>query len=213
MGVKSRWSVLLIVAVCIGVIAARWKYNSHLSFDNDFLFSSTSMFFWLPLFISLFIFGQDASSFGLTPGDSRKGYLPAGIILLLLIPFLLIASHRSEYITGHPADPRALNGFMQFCRFELIYGVYLFCIEFFFRGFLLFGLERRLGWWSVLVQALAYAALQGQAGDFALALVSGLVLGILAIRSKSVLPSFALHWSVLLAFDLLVISTTHRGVV
>jgi membrane protease YdiL (CAAX protease family) len=88
--------------------------------------------------------------------------------------------------------------------YELSYGFYFFCWEWFFRGFLLFGLARGVGRWAILLQAVPFGFLHwGKpwpeiAGSF----VAGLILGELALRARSFLPCFALHWLIALGMDL-----------
>jgi membrane protease YdiL (CAAX protease family) len=87
-----------------------------------------------------------------------------------------------------------------------VYGLYLFCWEFFFRGFLLFGLSRSLGpWVAVFAQMIAFGVMHHGKPEFLGSFVSGAALGILALRSKSFMPCFVLHWTISILFDVLAI--------
>ena len=91
---------------------------------------------------------------------------------------------------------------------EASYGLYLFCWEFFFRGYLLFGLLRSIGWAAVIVQAIAFGLLHlgKPTSEVAASFGAGIVLGILALNAKSFAPCFLLHWASSVAFDLLVVA-------
>ena len=92
-------------------------------------------------------------------------------------------------------------------------GFYMFCWEFFFRGFLLFGLQKsRLGsWGAVIVQALLFALLHWSSdpnaskplAEVASALPGGIILGILALRTRSFVYGFLAHWAISLTLDVI----------
>jgi membrane protease YdiL (CAAX protease family) len=88
----------------------------------------------------------------------------------------------------------------------------MFCWEFFFRGYLLFGLARTVKWLAVIVQAVVFGALHWYKVPLELAASfgAGIVLGILALRAKSFLPCFALHWLVSVSFDVLILVSRHQ---
>jgi membrane protease YdiL (CAAX protease family) len=69
--------------------------------------------------------------------------------------------------------------------------------EAFFRGFLLFGLERRYGaGFALLVSSSLFGVMHLGAVPAVYATVAGLVLGSLALWTRSVFPGFALHAAV-----------------
>lgn len=109
-----------------------------------------------------------------------------------------------------PADPGPLG--MDFLLFEAIYALQFLGVELFFRGFLVLGLKRALGLSSVLVMLAPYCMIHyykpmpealGSIG-------AGLLLGLLAWRSGTVIYGWFLHYSVALTMDLLALSQTGR---
>ena len=92
-----------------------------------------------------------------------------------------------------------------FLYWELSYGFYFFLWEWFFRGFLLFGLRRGFGRHAIWLQAIPFGLLHwGKPPlEMASAFPGGLLLGLLAWRAESFLPCFALHWAIAATMDVL----------
>jgi len=79
--------------------------------------------------------------------------------------------------------------------------------EAFFRGFLLFGLYPRLGRYAIWAMVIPYTMIhfgKPMPETFA-AIVAGYALGHLALRSRSFVWGWMLHWSVAITMDVLVI--------
>jgi membrane protease YdiL (CAAX protease family) len=87
----------------------------------------------------------------------------------------------------------------------------MFAWEFFFRGYLLFGLARTIGWWAILVQTAAFGLMHYTKVpmEFYASFLAGIILGWLAFRGKSFLPCFILHWLVSVAFDVMIVLARH----
>jgi membrane protease YdiL (CAAX protease family) len=76
--------------------------------------------------------------------------------------------------------------------------------EFIWRGFLLFGLEPKFGYYAVLFQMIPFVILHN--GKPAIetfgAIIAGLALGILALRTRSILYCIITHAGVMFFIDL-----------
>jgi membrane protease YdiL (CAAX protease family) len=110
-----------------------------------------------------------------------------------------IRTYYADYFP--PASSTALPGLL------LSLVVYMFCWEWFFRGFLLFGLAQGVGGVvAVLLQALLFGwAHQGKPPlEFYSSFAGGLVLGTIAWRQKSFAVAFYTHALVQIAWALLV---------
>lgn len=139
----------------------------------------------------------------------------AGYLYLLMLVLLVPASRLPAFTEYYPLRPEAAYSWPFLVYFELTYGLYMFCWEFFFRGFLTFGLARRLApTGAILLQALAFGVMHlgKPAPEMAGSFVAGVVLGWLAYRARSFFPCFALHWLCALTFDLLVIQARPGGI-
>jgi membrane protease YdiL (CAAX protease family) len=91
---------------------------------------------------------------------------------------------------------------------ELSYGMYMFCWEYFFRGYLLLGLFRSIKWWAIIPQAVAFGLLHygKPTTEIIASFGAGIILGVMAVYAKSFVPGFVLHWTAALTFDFLVVA-------
>ncbi|MHB1458166.1 MAG: CPBP family glutamic-type intramembrane protease, partial [Armatimonadota bacterium] len=144
---------------------------------------------------------------------SIKGYRLVGILFLIALPFYIVASQLPSFQQYYPIQKQAIYDWHFFAYYELTYGMYLFCWEFFFRGFMLFGISRSIGWFAIIPQAIAFGMMHigKPVPEVFASFAAGLALGIIALRYKSFIPCFALHWASALTFDLLVI-LSKRGI-
>ncbi len=86
----------------------------------------------------------------------------------------------------------------------VLYWLQFCALEFFFRGFLLNGLVPRLGYASIFAMVLPYNMLHyGKPMPEALAaIVGGIVLGTLALKTRSIWLGASRHISIALTMDL-----------
>ena len=136
------------------------------------------------------------------PGDARIYGLLASVMVPLVAIAASIESFRDYYPfyrlkPGEPLWPH-------FVIFEIAYLVQFVGVEFFFRGFLLHGVKARFGGWSILVPLIPYMMLHfGKPPlEAAAAVIAGLVLGFLSLRTGSIVFGILLHGGVALAMDL-----------
>ena len=192
-------------------------------------FVNTGLCLWLPLMTILLVLKQDPAHFGMARGDRKLGMKLALIGWALMLLPLAVASHRPEfqrqYLMGRLSQPLALVGpvfgggqvhLPALLYYELSFGFYMFCWEFFFRGFLLFGLQKTwLGTWgAVIAQALPFMLLhwswQATASkppvEVLSALPGGIILGMIAVRTRSFLYGYLIHWGISLSLDLLLLA-------
>lgn len=79
----------------------------------------------------------------------------------------------------------------------VIWVILVLCTEFFFRGFMLFGLEKKFGRYSALIQAFPYMLihLYKPWPELYFSFFAGIALGLINLRSRSVIPSIIIHLS------------------
>jgi membrane protease YdiL (CAAX protease family) len=100
--------------------------------------------------------------------------------------------------------------------YEISQGFYLFCWEFFYRGFMLFGLMRAK--WinptmAVILQTIPFTLLHWSivpsASKPLIEIISaafgGLILGWLALKTRTFIYGFVIHWAIAAILDLLLI--------
>lgn len=163
-----------------------------------------------PLLVIVFVLRARPAEFGFRlKGILRHMPIYLGIYLVML-PVLIWASSLDTFLNFYPFYDRAGDRSLVFWLYELGYGLQFVGIEAFFRGFLTFGLARRFGLLGVVIMTVPYTMIhfsKPMPEAFG-AIIAGLVLGYLALRSKSFVPGVMLHFSVAITMDLLVISRT-----
>jgi membrane protease YdiL (CAAX protease family) len=129
------------------------------------------------------------------------------LFLVGMVPLLWLASLMPAFQAKYPFYDMAGLGGWHFWGFQLFYGLQFLGVEAFFRGFMLFGLYARLGFYAIPVMVIPYTMIhfgKPVAETFA-AIVAGFILGWIALKSRSFLWGFFLHWAVAITMDLLVI--------
>ncbi|MBN2368886.1 MAG: CPBP family intramembrane metalloprotease [Vicinamibacteria bacterium] len=144
--------------------------------------------------------------FGFRPG-SAVGWRDAAILFLVMLPFVLFAVSRKDFASTYPLYPLARTSLIVFLIWQAAHLVYMFGWELLNRGFLLFGLEEKMGRFAILATAIPFALLHiGKPeleayGSF----FAAIALGWVALRARSFIPGAALHWIVSATLDALAI--------
>lgn len=91
----------------------------------------------------------------------------------------------------------------------LISFLYFLSEEFFFRGFLLFGLKEHLGNKSIIVSNVVFALLHFMkpGSEIIFSFFYGIILSIISIRLNSFIPAAIIHFSIALILNLIIIFT------
>lgn len=215
-GRKRNGTVSAVVAVTgFAIAAALFWFNRIASGYEYYMVGNAVLLFFVPMLVILCL-GEDAADFGLGLGQSKKVKWLTLILFAGLLPVLIVASRQPGFKAYYPIF-RQFSSFMgsgpyvDGAKFALLYGwlsygMYMFFWEFFFRGYLLFGLGRSIKWWAIIVQTIPFFLLHINKPPLELAasIPAGIILGILAMRGKSFVPCFALHWAASVTFDVLV---------
>jgi membrane protease YdiL (CAAX protease family) len=161
------------------------------------------LFILIPLFY-IAVFKGHPHEFGLKL-ETKIAIRYAIILLALGAPFMLYGSTLEDFRSYYPIwdSAEASTGSLLFLWGVLL--VTMFATEFFFRGFLLFDLERHLGWAGVPIHAVPYAIVHiGKPWlEVPYSFFAGLVFGYVALRTRSIFPSFIAHWTGAVIFDVL----------
>lgn len=170
---------------------------------------------WLgcaPLCLSLARLGGAAAGDGVTLGRWRF-WLPwtilfGGVMVAVVVGF---AGRQPEFVryypmfrADYPGYQPARDGWGFFLLYEAAYGLYFLAWEFFFRGWLLFRLERDFGADAIWLQTMPFVLMHVGKPPLELhsSLAAGVLLGWLAWRGRSFWPCFLVHWTVAATMDL-----------
>jgi membrane protease YdiL (CAAX protease family) len=142
---------------------------------------------------------RPVAELGLGLGDARFGWRFVGLAALVLPPLLWLNAGDAGFQAEYPLVSMAGSSLLCFALWQLCYGVYYFAWEFFFRGFVQLGLAARLGALGALALQLSASTLLHigkPQGETMAAVAAGLVFGLVALRTRSFLYLFLLHWYV-----------------
>ncbi|MGQ9523480.1 MAG: lysostaphin resistance A-like protein [Armatimonadota bacterium] len=209
---RAEFFTACVVGAVVSAATALVQYRWRIGGVAEYVGVSTMLLLWVPLMAVLLLTESQPTSYGLCRGDQRLSKLYGWGMFLGVLPILLVGSLLPSSREYYPL-------YRQFARpgpaswsyliyFEMCYGWYLFCWEWFFRGYLLFGLGRGIGAWALFAQAAVFGLLHYRkpAPEFAASFGAGLVLGFAAMRTGSFLPGFLVHWGAAVVYDLLAIA-------
>ena len=162
-------------------------------------------YFVLAILIIKFILREKLRDYGLTFGDSKAGLKYSSIFLIVMFPLVWIASSMPDFTSKYPHLLSTRTNWEKFFIYESGMLLYMFGWEFIWRGFLLFGLKEKFGFYAVFIQMIPFVILHN--GKPALetfgAILGGLALGVLAYRTNSFYYCVVTHMGVMFSIDLI----------
>lgn len=162
----------------------------------------------VPFGIAWWLLGMRPKDLGLRFRGVARHLPMYGAMFAVMLPVLVWASSFESFLGFYPFYDRAGEGGAAFWIYEIGYALQFVGVESFFRGFLTFGLARRFGVLAVLIMTVPYTMIHfaKPMPEATAAIVAGLVLGYMALRSKSFVPGIALHVGVAITMDMLVLA-------
>ena len=190
----------------------RYNYFEQLQIDkNVFLYEYIYWFvgdfitlFILPVIIIKLLFKEKLFNYGIKIGDYRTGLKYSVVFLALMILIIWIVSANGEFRETYPQLNDVKYSWSMFLVFESGILLYMIAWEFIWRGFMLFGLEEKFGYYAVLIQMIPFLILHNgkPAVETFGAIIAGLALGIFALKTRSVLYCIITHAGVMFSIDL-----------
>jgi membrane protease YdiL (CAAX protease family) len=161
-------------------------------------------FFVIPILVILIFLKDKPKHFGLQLGDYRAGLKISFYFILVMLVISWFASSSSSFVKTYPLLQRTKESWNLFFIFEAGLFLYVFAWEFIWRGFMLFGLEEKFGYYAVLIQMIPFVILHNGKPFIETfgAIIGGIALGILAFRTRSFLYCVIVHISVMFTIDL-----------
>jgi CAAX amino terminal protease family. len=222
-GVSDR--TLGITALLLGIfitVFLLWKNHKPPGMGfYEYNLVNLAMVFWLPLTVTMLFLRREPAEVGMVVGDAKKGTLVALILFALFVPVLIFVAPmqgpqdyytrwflNSGLLRGVSWDGRTYTGgylhWESLIAHEVVMAFYMFGWEWYHRGFLLNGMKRIMPVWAAVgVQALFFMALHLKKPGLEMlsSLPGGIFMGWLALRYRSFLPCFVLHFLVSAGFD------------
>ncbi|HHH53253.1 MAG TPA: CPBP family intramembrane metalloprotease [Bacteroidetes bacterium] len=188
-------------------------FNTGLPEDQNIRINQFIIFFFLtfviPALYIIFAMKKPLSEFGLRLGDYKWGIKSLLLIPFLIIPVLYFGAKVPELQSEYPLAKSLLSDHSHLFIYELSYLIFYYIAwEFFFRGFILFGLKNRFGIINaILIQTISSCLvhIDKPEGEIFGSILAGIVLGIIAIRTKSIWYVIILHATIGILTDLFII--------
>ena len=162
-------------------------------------------FFILSSLIVKVILKDDLKNYGLQLGELKVGLILSFVFFLVMIPLVWFFSASPDFSAKYPNLLSTRTNWNEFFIYESALLLYMFSWEFIWRGFMLFGLEKKFGYYSVLIQMIPFVILHNgkPVPETFGAIAGGIALGILAFRTRSIYYCVITHMGVMLSIDLI----------
>ncbi|HEB54761.1 MAG TPA: CPBP family intramembrane metalloprotease [Gammaproteobacteria bacterium] len=167
------------------------------------------LFLLLPAMIIKTVFKQRLVDFGFKLKIRRQYYALYLGMFLAVLPLVIYASTREDFRAIYPFFRGAIHSpVSSIIVWEAAYLSTFVALEFFFRGFLVLGLEKNFGRLAVWVAVIPYAMLHFHKPPLEAfgAIIAGLVLGEVAQRTRSILGGVFVHVGVAASMDFLALN-------
>lgn len=214
----------VIVLLSIAILQTISYYFTSRRFFRQYLFENflelsnidlIEYFYWfIGDFFTLFILGaliiklilkENLFDYGLIIGDYKTGIFYSGLFLSIMIIIIWFVSAQNGFAEKYPHLQSAKSDWSIFLIFELGMLIYMFAWEFVWRGFMLFGLEPKFGFYSVIIQMIPFVILHNGKPFLETfgAIWGGIALGVLALKTRSIYYCVITHIGVMFSIDLI----------
>lgn len=208
-------TVALLQTISYHFASIKYFYDSGLSsFVSENLVDLYSNLYWfgldiiliflIPVLIIQFYFREKLNNYGLIFGDLNFGLKVSMVVILIMAALIWFVSASEDFSLNYPSLKSAKDFSVQFLTYEVALFCYIVAWEFIWRGYMLFGLEKKFGYYAVLIQMIPFVILHNGKPLLEMlgAIPGGIFLGILALRTRSILYGVIIHFSVMFFIDL-----------
>jgi membrane protease YdiL (CAAX protease family) len=168
-------------------------------------FSCVVCYLVIPALVVKLVLRQSLADYGLRFRGALRHLKVYVVLYALVLPAVIAVSFSQRFQEQYPFyKDYALRIPPGFLWWEVAYAAQFFALEFFFRGFMVHGLKRRFGFYAVPAMCIPYCMIHfGKPFPETLgAIVAGLVLGFLSLRTGTIWLGFLIHVSVALTMDI-----------
>lgn len=157
----------------------------------------------LPWLVIRQVMGERMRNLGWGWGETHRHWQAYLLLLSPILLFIYIASFNPDFLQHYPFYKQAGRSWFDFISWEIMYLTQFICLEFFFRGFVLQGLRPAIGANAIWVMCVPYLMIHFPKlwPEAFGAILFGLFLGMLALRSRSIWGGFFVHAGVAVGMD------------
>ncbi len=173
------------------------------------------LLFLVPLALIRLVHRRPLTEFGLGFGDVRLGLRVTALFVLVMLPIVWIVSGTGQFQEFYPHSYSARESWSTFMAYEALFLLYFTGWEFIWRGYMLFGLKDHVGPATANLMQMIPFALMHNGKPFVEtfgAVVAGLALGSLALRTRSFWYCVLTHWLVMFSIDIACVLRDRYGI-
>jgi len=208
--ISKNKSLLITLSVAIFCLLLSLYFPAESPFQK--ITRSIFFLFVIPAFYIKTILKKSLSDFGLNLKNNSAGFFTGTFVFIgIILSFYLIQKYFGlEKMSLIPQV--AVDNFFWFVFYELVFvNISLFCLEFFFRGFLFFSLLEKFSYQTIIIQAIFYTATTALASPSIENLLQSLSIailsGILTFRTRSFVYSYGIMLLASILIDAFIIHT------
>lgn len=195
-----------VICEVVGVFSSPGKellYRYHRLLVNcSWVLGCAMCYFVVPAAVVRIVFQQKLSDHFLAPRGYGKHlwiyaalFTPVGLLVVIF-------SKSPDFLAQYPFY-KDQTAWLDLLTWEVAYGIQFFCLEFFFRGFILRGFASEMGSMAVLIMTIPYCMIHfGKPLPECLgSIIAGTTLGLLAMDTRSIWGGVTIHIAVAWAMD------------
>ncbi|MEZ4221162.1 MAG: CPBP family intramembrane glutamic endopeptidase [Polyangiaceae bacterium] len=170
------------------------------------VFSRAAGYVLIPLPLWKLLFPKDSI---LDMGFRVRGFFSHawiyGLCLAIVLPVMALVASQPDFGTYYPFYKNSSRSWFDFLIWEGMYFVQFLTLEMFFRGWIVGALRKSMGAGAIFAMAVPYCMIHYGKPYLEAhgAIVAGVVLGSLAMRTKSIYSGFLVHITVAFLMDFL----------
>jgi membrane protease YdiL (CAAX protease family) len=219
------WSALIVLVVVAISLTLQEYFGQRLTYGKLFPPDPTNeywqlgAFVWwsgwrvfgyiiIPMVVILLMPGHRLRDYYISPRGFIKHLWIYVVLFLLILPAVIIAAQTGSFYRTYPFYKLANRSTFDLWAWEALYAVQFMALEFFFRGFILHSLGRLMGSKAIFVMIVPYCMIHyGKPFPETMgAIGAGIILGTLAMRTRSIWGGVVIHVAVAWTMDLLALS-------
>lgn len=165
--------------------------------------------FLIPFLYAVFVMKVKLSDLGFGAGNFKQGLRFLIFIPVLVLPAIYFAAKMPDVQSEYPLAKSLMTDQTHLIVYQFAYIIlYYIAWEFYFRGFLLFGLKDRFGVVNaILIQTISSCLIHigKPEGEIVGSIIIGIIFGVIAIKTRSIWYVFLIHASIGVLLDLFII--------
>ncbi len=181
-----------------------WLQNSSHAAELYHFLAAFVLLGLVPALIVRLVFREPLSAYGLQVGDFRFGVKALLVLAPISVAVTYPNARGAEFLAEYPFDEGAGASPWTFLSHAATYLLYYAGWEFFFRGFMLFGLRSRCGDANaILIQTLASCLVHigKPTGEIYGSILAGALWGTIVLRTRSLWAALIIHWLLGVSLD------------